>query len=124
MSRIRDSAVDFYIRRGKKRLGLGHWEVTWAWGHPEDIAENVWTEWLEYHMHLIIDRKYFQGLNRQARYRLILHEMAHVILAPIWRVGHDWMLKLAPQMIEVFDENSNTAENQVIGHLLKEVLHE
>jgi hypothetical protein len=124
--RLRKGTLDRMIVRAKKAWGIPAWEVTWEFGDPEYMAENRPDFWTEHRAHLLFDETSCKTLPRDVVYRLVLHELGHVVVAPIWRVGRDWVYELVKDDTQraVYERLTNSAENEVLDFLIRFVLEE
>jgi hypothetical protein len=124
--RLRKGTLDRMIARAKKAWGIPTWEITYEFGVPEYMAENQPEFWTEHRAHLVFDENSCKTLPRDSVYRLVLHELGHVVVAPIWRVARDWVCELEPdgKRQAIFERQCNTAENDVIDFLIRYVMEE
>jgi hypothetical protein len=122
--RIKDAAIDKMIVRAKKLCGIPEWEVTWDWGTPEFMAENDPTWWTEHRAYITLGKKDCASLDRNAMFRLIVHELLHVVVAPIWKSASDWIYELVKDETQraIFDRAQNTSENTVIDFIISKIM--
>lgn len=130
MRRPRRQFVERCIREARRLWGLDEqWVIGFrpvntvdVEGTPTHIAV-TWTEkraTIEYARNspMIRDRKRFR--------RDIIHEVGHLVLAPIWQGVTDWMddrdmLPEGTRERRVFEEMFNTRENEVIDFIVGQV---
>lgn len=121
--RLRTNTLDRMIAKAKKLWGISEWDITYLLGEVPHEAEIDLNNWIEHRAVITFDEHNLHKAVRNEVYLLVVHEVGHVVIAPIWRGVSDWIVnRLTDEERETFEESVNTRENEVLGFLMARVL--
>lgn len=114
--------VDRILARAKKAWGLSEWTIDWQWGKC-DYEGDIEIRFSEKYALITLDR--INNPDRQTLTRTLYHEVAHCVLIVIERGISDFTDHYIKdrRARDVFWEQVNTRENEVIDHLITRVFH-
>lgn len=121
------STVDSIITEARQAWGYDpQWQITWEWTDSGDGRQpsNSFCDCdhlTEKRVHIKIDARLKD--NPDAIRRNIYHELGHPVVANVWRGASDWVYVLVKdsQMREIFEEQQNTRENEVIDWIVFQI---
>lgn len=115
--------IDNMIRQAGKIWGIEDWDLTWEWRDCFRGADIDCTYWTEKRAKLGLDKKMFRENDRKYLFRIVLHEIGHCVVYPIYRSISDWTDHFADKRTRAtVEEAINSAENIVIDHMIVQVL--
>jgi hypothetical protein len=119
----RKTFIDKTVEQARKKWGLDEsWRITWEFSDEMDAgwAEIDISHWTEKAAHIYLSNK-TEDLKRLKKD--IVHEVGHIVLSPIERGASDW----ADHYIKnkkaraVYDEQTNTRENEVLDMIISSI---
>ena len=115
--------IERMISRAKKLWGMDDWTVEWNYADLPHEGESDPRYWTEHRAWITLDKETARDSDQKKIFRIIVHELGHAIVYPVWRAMTDFTdnyLKSAKEKA-VYEDSVNSAENIVIDYLITKV---
>lgn len=107
------------IDKYRKLLGLHNWTFEVDWKEPAEDGSGLDVVTLPYRNRARIRIGCFfdDDVTESERENMVVHELAHCLLSPIYEVASGVCRDLSPQAAEVYDRDLRGAEERVVDAL-------